>query len=342
MNGAGSPGQQRWIGSRSRSTSSPSSTTSWHGPATHRLRQRVGDRLQLRQAPAPSRRAPAAAASRARPASRVADVVEARRVEGEAHAPLGAELVDQQRVARALRVLEEERRAAGLDRAVDDLGDLEVRVDLGRRRGRARPRARGARSSRAGRPEGPARSVYGVERLIDRLVEREPSPLLPRALEVSPRHAQRRARRTCHARSPTGRPVRAPRPPPALPRVGRASASTCPPRATHASRASGVEDPLAVADRPGDRKSLTRRRTKRRRAFRARARTPRSGAARSTRPSGSPPLRQSLALSRNRSSASSPLPSAKAMSARRSSAKARLRALRSRLRLSSQSASAFL
>ena len=31
----------------------------------------------------------------------------------------------------ALRALEEERRAAGLDGAVDDLGHLEVRVDLG-------------------------------------------------------------------------------------------------------------------------------------------------------------------------------------------------------------------
>ena len=38
-----------------------------------------------------------------------------------------------------------------LDGAVDDLGHLEVRVDLGARRGRARPRARGARSTRAGR-----------------------------------------------------------------------------------------------------------------------------------------------------------------------------------------------
>ena len=32
---------------------------------------------------------------------------------------------------RALRALEEERRAARLDGSVDDLGDLEVRVDLG-------------------------------------------------------------------------------------------------------------------------------------------------------------------------------------------------------------------
>ena len=31
MNGAGSSGQQRMIGRRSRSTSSPVSTTSWHG-----------------------------------------------------------------------------------------------------------------------------------------------------------------------------------------------------------------------------------------------------------------------------------------------------------------------
>src|SRR5215471_1482873 len=32
MNGAGSPGQQRWIGRRPRSTSSPRSTISWQGP----------------------------------------------------------------------------------------------------------------------------------------------------------------------------------------------------------------------------------------------------------------------------------------------------------------------
>src|SRR4029079_7339016 len=62
----------------------------------------------------------------------LADVVEALDPEREAHPPLGAELVDQQRVLRALRVLEQQRGAAGLDGAVDDLGDLEVRVDLGR------------------------------------------------------------------------------------------------------------------------------------------------------------------------------------------------------------------
>ena len=50
----------------------------------------------------------------------------------QAHAPLGAELVDEKRVLRALRVLEEERRPARLDDAIRDLGDLEVGVDLGR------------------------------------------------------------------------------------------------------------------------------------------------------------------------------------------------------------------
>ena len=43
---------------------------------------------------------------------------------------------------------------AGLDDAVGDLRDLEVGVDLGARRGRARPRARGARSIRGGRLPG--------------------------------------------------------------------------------------------------------------------------------------------------------------------------------------------
>src|SRR5206468_2545065 len=52
--------------------------------------------------------------------------------EGEAHSPLGAELVDQERMLCSLRPLEEQRRSARLDGAVDDLGDLEVGIDLGR------------------------------------------------------------------------------------------------------------------------------------------------------------------------------------------------------------------
>jgi hypothetical protein len=56
-------------------------------------------------------------AGRSRPLFREAsDAVERGRVEREAHAPLGAELVDQERVRRALDVLEEEcRRPTCLD-----------------------------------------------------------------------------------------------------------------------------------------------------------------------------------------------------------------------------------
>ena len=60
------------------------------------------------------------------------DVVELLDAEREAHAPLGAELVDQQRVLGALDVLEQERRPFRLHGAVDDLGDLELGIDLDR------------------------------------------------------------------------------------------------------------------------------------------------------------------------------------------------------------------
>ena len=59
------------------------------------------------------------------------DVVEVLDAEGEAHPALGAELVDQERVLRALDVLEQQRRPAGLHDAVGDLRDLEIGVDLG-------------------------------------------------------------------------------------------------------------------------------------------------------------------------------------------------------------------
>src|SRR5207302_5401759 len=96
----------------------------------HGARQRVGDGLELLQASdllhEPGRRLHL---EHVRELAR--NVVELLYPEREAHAPLGPELVDEQRVLRALRSLEEERRAAGLDRAVDDLRDLEIRVDLG-------------------------------------------------------------------------------------------------------------------------------------------------------------------------------------------------------------------
>ncbi len=131
MNGAGSPGQQRCIGSSPRSISPPSKHDLLARPFGDRLRHRVRDRLQLEQAldllPDPLRRLHV---------EHVAElgrgIVEPLDAERETHAPLAAELVDQERVLGALRVLEQQRRTARLDDAVDDLGDLEVGVDLGR------------------------------------------------------------------------------------------------------------------------------------------------------------------------------------------------------------------
>ena len=130
MNGAGSPGQQRWIGSSAEVDVVAGQHDLLAGAARDGLRQRVGDRLQLLQAAhlldEPLRRLHLEHVLELR-----RDVVEPLDAEGEAHPPLGAELVDQERVARALRVLEQERRPAGLHRAVDDLRDLEVGIDLG-------------------------------------------------------------------------------------------------------------------------------------------------------------------------------------------------------------------
>src|SRR5439155_12582238 len=95
----------------------------------HDPRLRVGDRLQLQKTPD----------LLADPLWRlhVEDVgelggcvVEPLDPEREAHAPLRPELVDQERIRRAARLLEEERGPARLDDAVRDLGDLEVGVDL--------------------------------------------------------------------------------------------------------------------------------------------------------------------------------------------------------------------
>ena len=98
---------------------------------TDRLRARVGDRLQLLQAAHLLHQA-ARRLHLEHVGDPLRDVVEALDSEGEAHAALGAELVDQKRVPGALRLLEQQRRPSGFHRAVDDLRDLEVRVDLGR------------------------------------------------------------------------------------------------------------------------------------------------------------------------------------------------------------------
>ena len=123
MNGAGVARPARLDRERSRSTSSPSSTTSWHGAAADGLRQRVGDRLQLAAGRAPSRRGPAAAASRARPRASRATSSSALDAEGQAHPPLGAELVDEKRGLRALR---RARRAAPARRALTTRSTISV------------------------------------------------------------------------------------------------------------------------------------------------------------------------------------------------------------------------
>ena len=130
MNGAGSSGQQRWIGSTSRFDVVAREHDLLAGRLRDLLRHRVGDRLQLAErahlVDEPLRRLQLEDL-----AELVGEVVELLDAERHAHALLGAELVDQQRMRGALRVLEQERRPAGLDDAVDDLGDLEVGVDLG-------------------------------------------------------------------------------------------------------------------------------------------------------------------------------------------------------------------
>src|SRR5579859_1750375 len=93
------------------------------------LRPRVGDRLELLQSShllhQPARRLHLEHVGDA-----LRHVVEALHAEREAHATLGAELVDQERMLGALRALEQQRRPAGLHRAIDDLRDLQVGVDL--------------------------------------------------------------------------------------------------------------------------------------------------------------------------------------------------------------------
>ncbi len=99
-------------------------------PASHRLRHRVGQTLELAKALdlldqtlwrlhlehllEPPR-----------------DVIEVLDTESQAHSALGAELVDQQRALGAFGAFEEERGAAALHRAIDDLRNLEERIDLG-------------------------------------------------------------------------------------------------------------------------------------------------------------------------------------------------------------------
>jgi hypothetical protein len=98
--------------------------------ARDRLRARVRDRLQLLQA-AHLVDEPLGRLHLEHRAELGGRVVEARDPEREAHAALGAELVDEQGLGSALRLLEEQGGPVRAHRAVDDLRYFEVRIDLG-------------------------------------------------------------------------------------------------------------------------------------------------------------------------------------------------------------------
>jgi hypothetical protein len=99
------------------------------GALAHSLRAGVGDGLELSQ-PADLLEQPFGRLHLEHVGDPLRDIVEPLDPEGETHPPLGAELVDQERVPGARGLLEQERRPAGLDGAVDDLRDLEVGIDL--------------------------------------------------------------------------------------------------------------------------------------------------------------------------------------------------------------------
>ena len=130
MNGAASPGQQRLDREPAEVDVVAASTTSWQAPLRTVFGRESAIDFSFCRPPTLST-SPCGGCISSTSASFAADVVEPLDAEREAHPPLGAELVDQQRMLAALRALEQQRRAAGLDRAVDDLGDLEVGVDLG-------------------------------------------------------------------------------------------------------------------------------------------------------------------------------------------------------------------
>jgi hypothetical protein len=99
------------------------------GPLPHRAREGVGNRLEL----------PEAAQLVDQACGRLhlehvgelrADLVEPLHPEGEAHAALGSELVDEECVPAAGGALEQKRRPARLHHSRDDLRHLEVRIHL--------------------------------------------------------------------------------------------------------------------------------------------------------------------------------------------------------------------
>ena len=166
------------------------------------LRHGVGDRLQLQEAShllhETLRRLHVEHLAQLR--RRVVELLDA---QGEAHAPFGSELVDEERMRRSLRMLEEERRSSGLDDAVGDLRDLEIRIDLGRDAselalaleerdplpeiGERRHRGQSMVASAAAARSAAQRSPTSSASAFDRSIKSRASPGAPSPLANSPR-----------------------------------------------------------------------------------------------------------------------------------------------------------
>ncbi len=100
------------------------------GRVLHLLRRDVRDRAELAEGVPHPHEALRQLRLEQR-ADLLGDLVEGLQPERLEQPPVGAEDVHRQRHVRALDVLEEQRRAAGLVDAVDDLPDLQVRIDFG-------------------------------------------------------------------------------------------------------------------------------------------------------------------------------------------------------------------
>ena len=129
MNGAGSPGQQRWIGSRPRSTSAPSKKTSWQGALDTVFGRESATDLSLRSPRTFSRSPSGGCMSRMSPslAAASSSVSTPNAMHMRFSVP---NWLMSSGCSRALGLLEQQRRAAGLHDAIGDLGDLEVGVGL--------------------------------------------------------------------------------------------------------------------------------------------------------------------------------------------------------------------
>ena len=135
MSGPASPGQQVCTGSRARSTSAPSQTISWHGPVERSFGAMCSTCMNTGRVFCHASLQALRRLGLLEKREQLADLAQRRdRVLAHAHrhALRRAEQVAEDRHRVALGLLEQQRRAAGLQHAVADLGHLEPRIDGGR------------------------------------------------------------------------------------------------------------------------------------------------------------------------------------------------------------------